>query len=154
MNFVKSDPGVKCLSVAVLLIAALAQLTLADDSPQFRGPNRDGCSNEKNLLKIWPEAGPNLLWSIEGLGTGWSSPAIADGLLFITGMDNEKNGVLFAYDLAGILKWKKTYGPEWTGSFPGARTTPTVDGDRVYVVSGNGNLVCFDAKSGREIWAV
>ena len=125
----------------------------AADWPQWRGPNRDGKSSETGLLKKWPKGGPKLLWSIEGLGTGFSTVSVADGLLYTTGMV-DKEGILFAYDLQGNLKWKKSYGAEWRGSSPGVRTTPTVDRDRVYVMSGNGRVVCFDAKTGEEKWAV
>jgi outer membrane protein assembly factor BamB len=63
-------------------------------------------------------------------------------------------GFLFAYDLAGNLKWKESYGPEWTGSYKGTRTTPTVDGQRIYVFSGTGKMVCFNARTGEKIWQV
>jgi len=125
----------------------------ADDWPQFRGPNRDGKSAETGLLKKWPEGGPKMLWSIGGLGIGFSSVAVAGGFVYTTGMiDGE--GFLFAYDIAGNLKWKESYGPEWTGSYKGIRTTPTVDGQRVYVFSGTGTMVCFNAKTGEKVWQV
>jgi len=124
-----------------------------DDWPQFRGLSRDGKSGETGLLKEWPEGGPELLWSVEGLGIGYSSVAVVDGFVYTTGMlDGE--GFLFAYDLAGHLKWKVSYGPEWTGSYKGVRTTPTVDSGRVYMYSGTGVMVCFDARTGERIWDV
>jgi len=79
--------------------------------------------------------------------------AVAGGFVYITGMI-EGEGFLFAYDLEGNLKWKKPYGPEWTGSYKGTRTTPTVDRRRVYVFSGTGTMVCFDAKTGENIWQI
>jgi outer membrane protein assembly factor BamB len=105
------------------------------------------------LLKKWPEGGPELLWSVEGLGIGFSSATVVDGYVYTTGLVG-KEGILFAYDLDGNPKWQRSYGPEWDGSHEGARTTPTVDGDRLYVYSGYGNLVCFDAKSGDKRWEV
>ena len=142
-------------SVATLFISILliGRICLADDWPQFRGPNRDGKSAETGLLKKWPEGGPKQLWSVEGLGIGFSSVAVAKGFVYTTGMI-EGEGFLFAYDLAGNLKWKQSYGPEWTGSYKGTRTTPTVDGNRVYVFSGTGVMVCFEARTGRKIWEV
>jgi outer membrane protein assembly factor BamB len=125
----------------------------ADDWPQFRGPNRDGKSAETGLLKKWPESGPKLLWSVDGLGIGFSSVVVADGFIYTTGMLNGE-GFLFAYDLSGNLKWKVSYGPEWQRSHRGTRTIPTVDDSRVYVFSGTGILACFDAKTGEEKWAV
>ena len=134
-------------------ILFLANVCLADDWPQFRGPTRDGKSAETGLLKKWPEGGPKRLWSAGGLGIGFSSVAISDGSFYTTGMiDGE--GFLFAFDLAGNLKWKVSYGPEWTASYKGTRTTPTVDGDRIYVFSGTGIMACFEAAGGRKIWEV
>lgn len=123
---------------------------------QFRGPNRDGKSAETGLLKKWPEGGPKLLWSVEGiLGIGFSSVAVVDGYVYTTGMVGEDNqGMLFAFDLEGNPKWQKPYGPEWTGSRKGVRTTPTVDGDRLYVISGYAKVVCMDAKKGDIVWEV
>ena len=147
MNDIKSAIS---LFVGILL---LGNVCLADDWPQFRGPNRDGKSAETGLLKKWPEGGPKQLWCAEGLGIGFSSVAISNGFLYTTGMI-EGEGFIFAFDLAGNLKWKESYGPEWTGSYKGTRTTPTVDGNRIYVFSGTGVLVCFEAASGKKIWEV
>jgi outer membrane protein assembly factor BamB len=147
MNDIKS---IMALFLGILLTGSLC---FADDWPQFRGPARDGKSTETDLLKKWPDDGPELLWSVGGLGIGFSSVAVADGFVYTTGMlDGE--GFLFAYDLAGDLKCKESYGPEWTGSYKGTRTTPTVDGQRVYVFSGTGRMVCFNTKTGEELWQV
>ncbi|HUT29290.1 MAG TPA: PQQ-binding-like beta-propeller repeat protein [Sedimentisphaerales bacterium] len=136
--------------MSVLLAVSVC---FGDDWPQFRGPNRDGRSAETSLMKKWPEGGPRLQWVVEGLGTGFASIAIADGYVYTTGMvGTDKQGVLFAYDVNGAFKWKALYGPEWSGAHPGSRTTPTIDGDRVYVLSGQGNLGCFDAKTGEQRW--
>jgi len=147
MNDIKS-------AISLLLgILLVGNVCFADDWPQFRGSNRDGKSAETGLLKEWPQGGPKLLWSVEGLGIGFSSVAISNGFLYTTGMiDGE--GFLFAYDLAGNLKWKESYGPEWTGSYKGTRTTPTIDGNRIYVFSGTGVMVCFETGGGRKIWEV
>ena len=141
------------VSLLLLSILLTQGVCLAGNWPQFRGPNRDGKSVETGLLKKWPEGGPRLLWSVDGLGIGFSSVAVADGFVYATGMlDGE--GFLFAYDLAGNLKWRQSYGPEWTGSYKGTRTTPTVDADRVYMFSGMGVMACFDAKTGEKKWQV
>lgn len=115
--------------------------------------NRDGKSAETELLKKWSEGGPRLLWEVGGLGIGFSSVAVADGFVYTTGMISSE-GVLFAYDLEGHLKWKESYGPEWTGSYRGTRTTPTIDADRIYMFSGTGIIACFDAKTGKKHWDV
>ena len=136
--------------LVALLVAATSR---ADDWPGFRGPNRDGKSAETGLLKKWPDGGPKLLWSVEGLGIGFSSAAVAEDLVYTTGMlDGE--GFLFAYNLAGKLQFKESYGPEWQRSHKGTRTTPTVDDGGVYVFSGMGRMTCFGAKTGKKIWQV
>ena len=123
------------------------------DWSQWKGPNRDGISHEKGLLKKWPKEGPKLLWSANDLGEGFSTVSVANGIIYTTGMIN-KEGFLFAFDLHGKFKWKKPYGPEWAKSHPGTRCTPTIDGDRVYVFSGRAGLYCFDAKTGENKWSM
>jgi len=123
------------------------------DWPQWRGLQRDGRSPETNLLQAWPAEGPKLLWSARGLGKGYSSVAVAQARVYATGM-LEKTGYLFVYDLKGNLLWKRAYGPEWLRSFLGPRSTPTVDGERVYVMSSFGKVLCFAVNDGRELWSV
>jgi hypothetical protein len=142
--------SIRALFISLLLLGSVC---LAGDWPQFRGPNRDGKSAETGLMKKWPEGGPELLWSVEGLGIGFSSVAVASGFVYTTGMIAGE-GFLFAYDIEGNMKWKESYGPEWTGSYKGTRTTPTVNGDRVYVFSGTGVMLCFEAGTGGKIWEV
>lgn len=125
---------------------------------QWRGINRDGNYSEQNLLKAWPNAGPNLLWLNETIGDGYGSPAIAGDKLFINGEIN-KVSYLFAFGLDGKLIWKSPNGSEFSGSdyaanFPGVRSTPTVENNLVFAESGMGRIACFDVASGTEKWAV
>jgi len=137
-----------CIQILVLL-----NNVMADDWPQFRGMNRDGKSAETGLLKSWPAEGPNLLWSIDGIGKGNSSAAIVNGVIYITGM-KEKKEYLSAISADGQILWQKQYGDTWKNSFPEPRTTPTIDGNNIYVMSGMGQLACFDLKTGNQKWAV
>jgi len=137
----------------ILLIAAVMGSAWGQDWPQFRGPGRDGKSPEKGLLKKWPAGGPKLLWKVDGLGKGYASTAVAGGRIYTTGM-TEGIGYLSAFNMDGRLLWRRAYGPEWKGSFPGTRTTPTVDGERIYLFSGMGGLICLDSKTGSTIWSV
>lgn len=125
---------------------------------QWRGPNRDGIYPEKDLLKTWSAAGPQLLWSVDMLGTGYSSPVIAGDKLYINGEIN-KVSHLFVFDLNGKLLWKyangsEFYGEGYSANFPGARSAPTVYNGLVYICSGMGRIACLDAISGAEKWAV
>jgi len=141
-----------CLLLVVFLLNT--SLCLSADWPQFRGPNRDGKSGETGLLKKWSEGGPTLLWSYEGVGQGYASVSVVDGTVYTTGINDDNQGTLFAIDNKGKLQWKKEYGQGWTGSYAGTRTTPTVDGDRIYVISGMGVLSCFNRMTNELIWKV
>ena len=122
--------------MSLVMILLIGTLCFSDDWPQFRGPTRNGVCHETGLMKEWPVEGPKLLWSVtENLGKGYSSAVIADETVYVTGMI-EKEGVLFAFDFEGKLKWKRVYGPEWAGSWPGTRSTPTIENERIYIHSG------------------
>jgi len=136
---------------AILLGVFLSTVSLADDWPQWRGLNRDGKSAETKLLRKWPEKGPKLLWSVEKLGEGFSSLSVSENQIFTTGVINKKE-TLTSLDLDGNILWQTTYGDRWKGSYPDARSTPTADGNLVYVVSGMGKVVCFDRKDGKIKW--
>lgn len=120
---------------------------------QWRGPGRSGIYNETGLLKKWPEQGPGLLWHFDGLGKGYSSPVIASDKIFITGMING-TGTLFCLDLSGKLIWKTEYGPEWTESYEGTRTTPTFVDGKLFLHSGYGLAICVNAADGKILWSV
>jgi len=90
---------------------------------------------------------------IEGLGNGYSSPGVTEELIYVTG-EKDSLGYLMAFDWNGEEIWKECYGPEWTASYPGSRAEPVVDQSRVYICSGQGALICYDAKSGRQIWNI
>jgi len=121
--------------------------------PQFHGPNRDNLSTETGLLKQWPEGGPRLLWTTRGLGHGFSTVAIAEGMIYTAG-DVDDHTVITAMDMDGRLRWQVKNGRAWTGSQPGSRGTPTIDGDRLYHENPHGDVVALDAKTGKKIWGV
>lgn len=138
---------------AIAMFGACNGILRGADWPQFRGADRDGISYETDLLEKWPENGPEMIWSARGNGIGYSSVAVAHGSIYTTGLI-DSTGYLFAYDLNGKLRYKVAYGPEWTRSYKGARVTPTVDGDRLYIYSGYGVMSCHKAETGRKIWSV
>ncbi len=123
------------------------------DWPQWRGPRRDGKSRETGLLTDWPEDGPAMLWSAEGLGEGFSTVAIADERIYTTGMFG-RQGRLICLDMNGNALWQADYGEEWRGSYSGTRSTPTVHDGSVYVISGVGQVAAFDAATGENRWQV
>ena len=121
----------------------------------WRGPNRDGIYRESGLLKEWPEDGPEMLWSFEGLGYGHSSVAAANNKIFVTGVKDtiESMGKLFAFDQNGTLLYDKEYGKDFSMNFHGTRSTPVVVGDIIYIESGMGAVYALDANTGEEIWS-
>jgi outer membrane protein assembly factor BamB len=123
------------------------------DWPQWRGLHRDGISDEKNLLKSWPQEGPKLLWKSDVLGKGWSSPIIVGELIYITG-DVGNDLVIFAFDRDGIVRWKVKNGQAWKGPYPGSRACCAYSEGRLYHVNAHGRTVCLDATSGDELWVV
>lgn len=119
----------------------------------WRGVERSGIYNESALLKSWPETGPVMLWSNQELPSGFSSVTFGNNTIFLTGI-SEENEVLVALDTLGKIKWQTPYGRSWNESYPESRCTPTVEGNRVYVTSGSGDLASIDAKTGVIIWSL
>jgi outer membrane protein assembly factor BamB len=145
------------LLLAVCLLA-LAVPVLADDWPQFRGPNRDNVSKEKGLLEQWPKKGPSLLWTYREAGIGFSGPAIVGNRLYTMGARKDTE-YLIALDISGAAPkelWSAKVGPLFTfeGNVwgDGPRCTPTVDGDRVYALGGQGELICAETATGNVVW--
>ncbi len=142
--------------VAVLsLLSSVALAQAGGEWPQWRGPNRDGVSQETGLLKQWPEAGPPLAWKATGAGMGYSSFAVSKGRLYTLGLRGDREFVI-AFDAeTGKEVWATPHGSAFRNDRgDGPRGTPTVDGDRVYALGGNGDLSAFDAASGKIVWSL
>jgi outer membrane protein assembly factor BamB len=141
--------------VAALLFAFAVH---ADDWPQWRGPQRTGISKEVGLLKSWPKDGPKLLWQVKDAGDGYSTPAVVGDRLYVLGnkgMDDEfvqarnvKDGKIIWSTRLGKVGSNTEFAP-----YPGARSTPTVDGDVLYALSSDGDLVCAKIAEGKIVWS-
>lgn len=151
---------VASLWAAVLAISSATFAASPERSwPTFRGPERTAVSSDTDLLTKWPEGGPKLLWESAGAGRGYSSLAIADGKIYTLGdapsTAEDQDEYLLCFDLTdGKPIWKLKTGEAWNSGKPtwqSSRSTPTVDGDRVYVLTPFGVLVCAST-SGTEIW--
>jgi outer membrane protein assembly factor BamB len=141
----------------LLTMAGQPALRAADfDWPQWQGPDRNAVSQETGLLQQWPEGGPPLAWRVTGIGSGYSAPSVADGRIF--GLSN-REGEEFVWSLSetdGKELWATRLGPALTEGMPqgseGTGCTPTVDGDRLYVLGLSGDLVCLQAGDGKILW--
>ncbi len=149
-------------AAAATLFAAMWLLVLRAEAggvdsaaswPEFHGPGRTNISPEKGLLKKWPKQGPALAWKFSECGAGYSGVAIAQGRIFTAG-DFDDEEMVLALDLDGKLLWRSPNGRPWRGASPGSRTTPTYSQGSLYQLNPNGRLASFDARSGRELWAV
>lgn len=143
-----------CLSVLVIVL--FTSIAISADWNQWRGPDRDGLSKDTGLLKQWPEAGPPLAWKATGLGKGFSGISISSNRIFTMG-DEGSDCYARAYNLTeGKPIWSTKVGkagaPGW-GNFTGPRSTPTADGDLVYVIGQYGELLCLKADDGSIVWS-
>ena len=127
------------------------------DWPQWRGPQRDGISKESGLLKQWPAEGPKLLWQVNDIGDGYSTPAVVGTRIYLMsnrGMENEFVQALSTQD--GKPIWTTRVGnvgnPNQNPPYPKARSTPTVDGNFIYALGSDGDLACLEARSGKIRW--
>lgn len=125
----------------------------AQEILQWRGSERSGVYHETGLLNEWPPEGPALLWESGDIGNGYGSPVITRENIFVNG-EIDTISYLFALDLKGNFLWKSAIGREWTQSYPGSRTTPTVVDDLIYVTAGWGALSCLETKTGKERWSL
>ena len=139
--------------ILAILVIIMISCSGKREFSQWRGPDRDGKYPETGLLKEWPDEGPEMLWSFEGLGAGHGSVSIVGDRLFVLGMP-DTIGVIFSFDLQGNLLWQKEYGLEWSTNYVGTRSTPTIKDGLLYFVSGQSVAYCMDTDTGELIWSV
>ena len=147
-----------CLCFSAVFAAGPANMAAsASDWPQWRGPDRNGVSQERGLLKQWPAEGPKLLWQVNDIGDGYSTPAVVGTRIYLLsnrGMENEFVQALSTQD--GKPVWTTRIGnvgnPNQNPPYAKARSTPTVDGKFIYALGSDGDLVCLEIKSGKIVW--
>ena len=162
----RHGPSAACWAAA--LCAACAPVAFADDWPQWMGPSRDNVWREDGLLDTFPAEGPRVLWRTAIAG-GYAGPAVAAGRVFVTDYVTDADvkvanferkpstgteRVLCLDEATGRLLWKHEYPVTYTIAYPaGPRCTPTVDGDRVYTLGAEGNLLCLSVADGKILWS-
>lgn len=140
-------------------LLCLAGAVSGEDWPQFMGPNRDGISKEKGLMTRWPAEGPTVLWTAN-VGKGFSAVAVQGDRVYTLGQieetvgANEKGMYVLCFDASsGKVVWQQRTNGTYAGEgYPGARSTPTLDGDRLYVVDPLGHLMCLESATGKMVW--
>jgi outer membrane protein assembly factor BamB len=141
-------------------LAKLGMLTLglsipgafAADWPSAYGPRRDNTSEQKGLLRTWPQEGPKSLWTVS-VGAGFGGPAVRDGKVYLLDRDEKVGDSLRVFDLSsGKELWSFAYDAPGTFMYPGSRTTPTLDGDQVYTCGPLGDLYCVSTKTQKPVW--
>jgi outer membrane protein assembly factor BamB len=145
--------AIKRFTFLLCVISFSGSFVYGEIFSQWRGPQRNGVYTETNLLKSWPEEGPQLLWSIDGLRNGYSSAAVASENIYVTGRKGDE-AFLTALKLDGSFLWQVAVGSAARQSYRESRSTPTVEDNRVYLITGAGEIVCVDTDAGRILWAV
>lgn len=143
--------------VLVLIFSVCVINVSAADWPQWRGPERSGVSKESGLLKQWPSGGPKLVWQVDDLGDGYSTPVVVGTRIYFlsnTGMDNEFVQARSTVD--GKVLWTTRVGnvgnPNQNPPYPKARSTPTIDGNYLYAFGSDGDIACLELKTGKLRW--
>jgi len=136
------------------MLISLVSVAVAGDWPQWRGPGRDGKSAETGLIENWDKTPPKHLWTIDGMGEGYAAPSISKGELYVTGNLEKGQGVIKVNLKDHSIAWTKVI----TESRPkhgyeGSRCTPSIDGDRLYVVTSDGAISCLKTNNGDVVWS-
>jgi len=147
----KTHTILKQSAFLLFLLGSISNMQ-AQDWPQFLGPERNSKSPQKNLLRTWPETGPEVLWTAE-LGVGFGGPVIKDGKVYLLDRDDKTGDIMRCFDFNnGKELWRYSYDAPGTVSYPGSRSVPTIDGNRVYSSGPYGDLYCIDINTHKPIW--
>jgi outer membrane protein assembly factor BamB len=137
----------------IVSVIAMNAQSSSVDWPQWRGPDRNGISKETGLLSQWPRSGPPVAWSAAMLGAGYGSISVQGDRVYVQGMRNRQSVVSTLNRADGKQVWVRILGPAGDNDRgPGPRSTPTIDGDRVYALSETGDLACLRVADGSVIW--
>jgi len=137
--------------MVLILITTLINIS-AQDWPQYLGPKRNSTSDQKSILRTWPQQGPEVLWTVD-VGIGFGGPVIKEGKVYLLDRDDKVGDNLRCFDLSsGKELWNFGYPAPGSVMFPGSRSVPTLDGNRIYSCGPYGNLYCIDINTHKPVW--
>ena len=135
----------------VFLFVCMANV-YAQDWPQYLGPHGNSTSDQKGILRTWPQNGPEVLWTVN-MGIGYGGPVVKDGKVYLLDRDDKVGDNLRCFDLSsGKELWNFSYEAPGSVMFPGSRSVPIVDGKHVYSCGPNGDLYCIDINTHKPAW--
>ncbi len=141
----------KHIALAVILLPLA--VTLAEDWPQWRGPNRTDVSSESGLLQEWPEGGPPNVWTVTTGGLGYAGFAVVGDRIYTLGLDGDEAFAICLSVADGSTIWRTPVADRYENNWgDGPRSTPTIDGNRVYCMFSRGTLACLDTSDGKLRW--
>lgn len=143
----------KKLSILIVFLSVGISV-IAQDWPQFLGPDRNSTSPQKNILRSWPENGPEVLWSVD-VGIGYGGPVVKNGKVYLLDRDDKVGDKMRCFDLAsGKELWSFVYDAPGEVMFPGSRSIPIVDENNIYSCGPYGDLYCLDINTKKPVWNV
>ncbi|HBQ81859.1 MAG TPA: hypothetical protein DD745_03125, partial [Bacteroidales bacterium] len=142
---------INLLLISGVLFACISNVC-AQDWPQYLGPSRNSTSPQKGILRSWPASGPDLLWTTN-VGPGFGGPVIKDGKVYLLDRDDKTGVIMRCFDFNnGKALWSYIYDAPGSVSYPGSRSVPAIDGNRVYSCGPYGDMYCIDINTHKPIW--
>ena len=143
--------SIRVAIMAFLLITGITSVS-AQDWPQYLGPKRNSSSDQKGILRTWPQQGPEVQWTVN-VGIGFGGPVVKDGKVYLLDRDDKIGDNLRCFDLAsGKELWNFSYPAPGSVMFPGSRSVPAIDGNRIYTCGPYGNLYSIDINTHKPVW--
>jgi outer membrane protein assembly factor BamB len=138
--------------IPVIVLIVCASNSYAQDWPQYLGPNGNSSSAQKNILRSWPQQGPEVLWTAN-VGIGYGGPVVKDGKVYLLDRDDKVGDKMRCFDLSnGKELWSFGYDAPGSVMFPGSRSVPALDANRLYSCGPYGNLYCIDINTHKALW--
>jgi len=142
---------IKLYILAIVFSVSIINVS-AQGWPQFLGPNRNSTSDQKGLLRSWPQNGPEVLWTAN-VGPGYGGPVIKDGKVYLLDRDDKTGDIMRCFDFNnGKELWSYSYDAPGSVQYPGSRSVPALDGNRAYSCGPYGDLYCIDINTHKPLW--